>query len=86
MTKGYFINWSYKIGLSDAQWHVLPEDVRFFWGAPRYLYRSAAARLLGWFLSVDGEKRFFLKRRLWHTLGEIRGVERANNKIENCKL
>ena len=88
MTKGYFINWSYKIGLSDAQWHVLPEDVRFLWGAPRYLYRSAAARLLGWFLSVDGEKRFFLKRRLWHTLGEIRGWRERTIKLKivNCKL
>lgn len=93
MTKDYFLNWSYMAAFSNAQWQDLPIDARWFLGAPRYLYRSAATRLLGWLLAVDGEKRFFLKRRLWHTLGEMRGWrERTRReklqqlKSENCKL
>ena len=88
MTKDYFLDWSYMAAFSNAQWQDLPVDARWCLGAPRYLYRSAASRLLGWLLTADGEKRFFLKRKLWHTLGEIRGWrERTRRlKIENCKL
>ena len=70
-TPAFLDRWSYHYGRSLARREPLPADAALWWGAPRYLWREAAAVWVRRWLAPTATRRLRERLRLSRLAGEI---------------
>jgi glycosyltransferase involved in cell wall biosynthesis len=67
--KSYFKGWYYDSGRSRARLQGLPAEAKFYFGAPRYLFRQIAENALKWWSAIDPKRRFYHKLQVYYLAG-----------------
>jgi GT2 family glycosyltransferase len=71
-TRKYFEEWYYGFGRVSARCEKLPADVRWLFGAPRYLWRALASHGIRSVVTPTDRGRFYHRLQARMTLGSIR--------------
>ncbi len=86
--KQYFLTWWFDYGRAAILEVGRRPDI---WGIPRRYFTigktsaTLAARALRWMATLDPQRRFFLKCRVWATAGQIVEVNRQWRDLEGAK-
>ncbi len=89
MQKRYFLRWHFDNGRGAIrQFGVPPETKYYLSGIPLYLFRRLAVWTLRWLATVDSNRRFECKLRVWGNGGRIAECYRrpiaANRQGKQC--
>lgn len=71
LRKEYLLKWQYKCGMSEVRRNGGYKGAKKVFGVPRYLYRKFIQHAAKWVFSVQTQKRFYHRLRLYYACGEM---------------
>jgi glycosyltransferase involved in cell wall biosynthesis len=84
ISKRYFCFWYFNYGKVLIKTSSTPEDVRSYWGVPRYLAGMLVRRASKWLFSFNARKRFYYRAQTYQIAGEIvQAFRQARTRVEN---